>query len=169
MEELAERSGRPRCYVASPAGFTEAGRYWYAEILLPMLARHVEVVDPWALTSAEEAASASAAGRQSDFWIEVADRNYTEIEASDMLVAVLDGEPPDNGTVAEVAWAARSGLLVLGYRSDLRQSGEGGVPVNLMIPEAIHRSGGHWANTLSDLEVAVVETVKAIVHRGDSR
>lgn len=46
----------------SQRGFTEAGRYWYAEIFLPMPARHVEVVDPWALTSAEETASALAAG-----------------------------------------------------------------------------------------------------------
>lgn len=125
-----------------------------------MLAMHVEVVDPWSLTTAADVAAAFAAGRQADFWIEVGERNFRAMESCQILVAILDGEPPDNGTVAEVAWAARAGLRVIGYRNDLRQSGEDGVPVNLMIPAAIKRSGGVWVTNLRELEAAVVEALE---------
>ena len=41
---------RPRCYVASPLGFTEAGRRYYADVYLPALAEVVTPVDPWTLS-----------------------------------------------------------------------------------------------------------------------
>src|SRR3954454_21843897 len=40
---------RPRCYIASPLGFSEAGRYYYSEVYLRGLARVVDPVDPWSL------------------------------------------------------------------------------------------------------------------------
>jgi transketolase len=40
---------RPRCYVASPLGFTAAGRLWNDQVLLPALREVVDPVDPWAL------------------------------------------------------------------------------------------------------------------------
>src|ERR1019366_5438209 len=39
---------KPRCYVASPLGFTEAGRVYYRKVFLPALAAVVEPIDPWA-------------------------------------------------------------------------------------------------------------------------
>jgi nucleoside 2-deoxyribosyltransferase len=127
-----------------------------------MLTQHVDIVDPWTVTTRAEVEAAFRDSRQSAFWIEVGDRNYAAIETCDMLVAVLDGEPPDNGTVAEVAWGVHAGLVVIGYRNDLRQCGEDGVPVNLMIFTAIQRSGGHWASTLTELEAAVARVAGRI-------
>jgi hypothetical protein len=40
----------PRCYVASPLGFTEAGRCYYGDVYLPALNSVVTPVDPWSLT-----------------------------------------------------------------------------------------------------------------------
>ena len=50
-------TARARCYVASPLGFTEAGRDYYARVYLPALAEVVEPVDPWTLTGADEFAA----------------------------------------------------------------------------------------------------------------
>jgi nucleoside 2-deoxyribosyltransferase len=73
-------------------------------------------------------------------------------ERADLVVACLDQEPPDNGTVVEVAWAAAHGRPVLAYRGDLRQGGEEGLRYNLMIGAAIRRSGGVEVATLEDLD-----------------
>ena len=32
---MSDPAARPRCYVASPLGFTAAGRHWYREVYLP--------------------------------------------------------------------------------------------------------------------------------------
>jgi nucleoside 2-deoxyribosyltransferase len=133
---------RPRCYVASPLGFSETTRGWYAKELLPALAALVEPVDPWALSTAEEFEAAAAAGRQRAFALEVGRRNAEAIRSSALLVAHLDGQEPDSGTVVEVGYACGLGLRCYGVRSDLRQAGEAGMPLNLQVAALIEASGG---------------------------
>src|SRR3954453_6063999 len=58
---------RPRCYIASPLGFSEAGRYYYSEVYLQALARVIDPVDPWSLTTAEEVAAEHARGEAREF------------------------------------------------------------------------------------------------------
>jgi nucleoside 2-deoxyribosyltransferase len=138
---------RPRCYLASPLGFTEAGRYYKREVYLPALARVVEPVDPWELTTEAEAADP----------LEIARRNTKAIRSCSMLAALLDGQEPDAGTVAEVGFAAALGLRCFGLRSDFRQSGERGVSVNLQVEGFIVQSGGVVVSTLDELVRALGE------------
>src|SRR2546427_11387224 len=43
--------GRARIYMASPLGFSEAGRHFYNSVLVPFVASlGYHVLDPWALT-----------------------------------------------------------------------------------------------------------------------
>ncbi len=142
----------PRCYVASPLGFTESGRDWYASTLLPLLARYFEIVDPWALVTQASIEEARASGELREYWLGVGRRNFDAIDSCRYVVAVLDGDPPDIGTVAEVAWAAARGKRVIGYRSDIRQSGEEAMETNLMIPAAIELSGGRILGSSLELE-----------------
>ena len=58
---------------------------------------------------------------------------------------------PDSGTVAELGYGAALGLRCFGLRSDLRQSGEPGVAVNLQVEAFIVESGGMIAATLDEL------------------
>lgn len=45
---------KPIAYVASPLGFSEAGRLFYNTTLIPLIAKiGFEIRDPWTLTSAE--------------------------------------------------------------------------------------------------------------------
>ena len=41
---MTEPRAKPRCYLASPFGFSEAGRQYYREIYIPALA---ELVERW--------------------------------------------------------------------------------------------------------------------------
>jgi nucleoside 2-deoxyribosyltransferase len=141
----------PRCYVASPLGFTEAGRHYNERVYLPALATVVEPVDPWALTTAEELNAAAAAGRQREIALTIGRRNVEAIGSCVLLAAYLEGQEPDSGTVAEVGFAAARGLVCFGLRSDLRQSGEEGVGLNLQVETMIVDSGGRIVGTLSEL------------------
>ncbi|MEJ2870754.1 nucleoside 2-deoxyribosyltransferase [Actinomycetospora sp. OC33-EN08] len=144
---------RRTAYVASPYGFAESTKLFYAERLLPLLERHVDVIDPWVVELPE--------GREPrDRWLALGDVHLASIaERADLVVACLDQEPPDNGTVVEVAWAAAHGKPVIAYRTDLRQGGEEGLRYNLMIGAAVRRSGGTEVGSLEELERAVSRLV----------
>ena len=147
---------RPRAYLASPLGFTEAGRHYLAHVLLPALAEVVEPVDPWSFTSATEVLAAERAGRLRELWLEIGARNAQAIREADLLVALLDGQEVDSGTAAEVGYAAALGTRCFGLRSDLRQSGEAEVAVNLQLVAFIEQSGG-----------TIVASLEELVHRLD--
>jgi nucleoside 2-deoxyribosyltransferase len=151
LSALFAGGARPRCYVASPLGFTEAGREYYARRYLPALAEHVEPVDPWALTSPDEFAAARAQGREHALGIAVGARNAEAIRGVQLLVAHLDGQEVDAGTAAEVGYAAALGLPCLALRSDLRASGEPGMRVNLQLEAFVVLSGGFVAESLDEL------------------
>lgn len=150
---------RQRCYVAGPLGFTEAGRRYQDEIYLPALARIVEPVDPWALTTPAELEDARARGRQRELALEIGRRNADAIRSCALLVAQLDGQEVDSGTAAEVGYAAALGLTCFGWRSDLRQAGEPGVRVNLQLETFIADSGGAIAGSLDELLGALKRAV----------
>ncbi|MBW3607892.1 MAG: nucleoside 2-deoxyribosyltransferase [Actinobacteria bacterium] len=151
LAELFADAGRPRCYVASPLGFSEPGRAYYAQRYLPALAEHVEPVDPWALSLPDEFAAAREDGREHAFAIEVGERNAAAIRGARLLIAQLDGQEVDAGTAAEVGYAAALGLPCLGVRSDVRTSGEPGMRVNLQLEAFIVLSGGFIARSLDEL------------------
>jgi len=140
-----------RCYLASPLGFTEGGRSYYRAEYLPALASVVSPVDPWSLTTQGEIDEAHAAGRQREMALEIGRRNVAAIRASDLLVAYLEGQEPDSGTVAELGYAAGLGLTCFGLRSDLRQAGENGAAVNLQVETFVLESGGRVCGSLDEL------------------
>jgi nucleoside 2-deoxyribosyltransferase len=148
---------RPRCYVASPLGFTEAGRDYYARVYLPALAAVVEPVDPWMLTGADEFAAAAAAGigAQRALSLDAGRRNAEAIRSCSLLAAYLEGQEPDSGTVVEVGYACGLGLTCFGLRSDLRLAGEPGVALNLQVESLIVASGGAIVDSLVELVAAL--------------
>lgn len=149
-----------KCYVASPYGFAEGTKYWYDRVLLPMLAEYVDVIDPW-VYSVDHIFAAKPEARLA-LWLEMGNYHYDTIaKEAGLLVAVLDQEPPDNGTVTELVWAAASGIPVIAYRNDLRGAGEGELPFNVMIAAAVNRSGGRIVSDLTELESAVTDIIKA--------
>jgi hypothetical protein len=133
-------SGLPRCYVAGPLGFTEAGRYYYRKVYLPALATVVTPVDPWALTSASEVAEARAAGQQREMALEIGRRN-AEADPLKRAARGVSRRPRarfGDRRGARLRCCARQAVLL---RSDLREAGEEGVALNLQVVAfAIERS-----------------------------
>jgi len=143
--------GVRRCYVASPLGFTDAGRHYYREVYLPALAEVVEVIDPWSLTHPQQWIDAEREGTIAQLAAEVGRRNIDEIRSADVLAANLDGQEVDSGTASEIGFAAGVGVPCFGLRTDLRQSGEAGVHVNLQVVAFIAASGGRVVGSLDAL------------------
>jgi hypothetical protein len=141
----------PRCYVASALGFTHAGAHYYEHVYLPALRTVVTPVDPWSLSTSQEVAEARAAQRERDFALEIGARNADAIRTCTLLVAHLDGQEVDAGTAAEVGYASALGLRCFGLRTDLRESGEPGVSVNLQVEHFIVASGGALCTSLDAL------------------
>jgi nucleoside 2-deoxyribosyltransferase len=156
---------RPRCYVASPLGFHEAGRVYYRDVYLPALATVVEPVDPWTLTTPGQIEEAKRAGTLRDTLLAAGRRNAAAICSSAFIAAFLDGQELDSGTVAEVGYGAGLGKRCFGLRTDLRQAGEEGMTVNLQVETFVVDSGGEIAATLEDLVEALGLAAKAIAPR----
>lgn len=138
LERAAARRPRPcqggpvpAVYVASPLGFTEPTRLFYAQVLLPAVSGcGAEVLDPWQASAAAFAdAFALPEGPARDAAVRAANReagatNERLVRACTAVLAVLDGVDVDSGTAAEIGFAAALGRPVVGWRSDLRLAGD---------------------------------------------
>jgi nucleoside 2-deoxyribosyltransferase len=144
-----------RCYVASPLGFSDAGRHYYNAVYLPALREVVEVIDPWSMTLPQQWIDAEREGTIGVLVAEVGARNVEAIRSADLLAANLDGQEVDSGTASEIGFAAGVGVRCFGLRTDLRQSGEAGAHVNLQVEAFIVASGGHIVGSLEELVQAL--------------
>jgi nucleoside 2-deoxyribosyltransferase len=145
-------------YLAGPLGFTESGRRFHREVLLPAVrAAGFEPLDPWDLDPAlvaelelpvdapDRLARIAAANHT------IGARNAALIDAAAGVLAVLDGTDVDSGTAAEIGYAAALPRPVVGVRLDLRRTGENDATiVNLQVEWFIHATGGDITRDLAD-------------------
>src|ERR1700733_7956377 len=136
-------------FIASPLGFSDAGLLWNKSVLVPALtSQGWKIRDPW---SDSFMASHRSADQGKDAH-EHAARNLEMMEELDAVIAILDGSDVDSGTAAEVGYAAATGKVVFGLRTDPRGSGEyPGGRVNLQIEHLIARSGGQIGSAGSEI------------------
>jgi nucleoside 2-deoxyribosyltransferase len=165
-----------RIYLASPLGFSEAGRHFYTRVLVPAVRDlGYDVLDPWSLTDARKIRAVQrlpygqakrAAWRKLN--MEMGATNRAAIDRADLVLAVLDGTDVDSGTAAEIGYAFARGKLIVGYRGDFRLSADNeGSTVNLQVEYFIRQSGGTLVERHADLERclrAVAPTRPRAVH-----
>ncbi len=159
-----------KIYTAGPLGFSEAGRAFHKNIILPALRScgH-EPLDPWTLTPQAKIDAVKAlpyGGEKRDAWrklnVEMGGNNRAAIDACDMVFVVLDGADVDSGSAAEVGYAFANGKPILGYRGDFRLSADNeGSMVNLQVEYFIRQSGGDIIAEIADLE----KSLKKIAER----
>jgi nucleoside 2-deoxyribosyltransferase len=151
----------PSIYMASPLGFSEAGRHFYNSVLVPFVKRlGYEVLDPWALGDRAriEAVQRLPYGiEKREAWRtlnrEIGATNRAAIDRAHGVIAVLDGVDVDSGTAAEIGYAFARGKLIVGYRGDFRLSADNeGSTVNLQVEFFIRESGGAIVSRYEDLE-----------------
>jgi nucleoside 2-deoxyribosyltransferase len=158
-----------KIYLAGPLGFSEAGRFYQDEVLIPALARtgH-EILNPWKLTERRkiDAVAAMPYGpARRDAWrnlnVEIGSSNRAAIDSSDAVLAILDGVDVDSGTACEIGYAFAKEKPILGYRGDFRLSADNeGATVNLQVEYFIRQSGGDIVTTLSEALVRLASRGK---------
>jgi len=153
-----------RIYMASPLGFSQAGRYFYDGVLVPFVRRlGFVILDPWTLTDPGRIAAVQAlpyGPTRREAWRtldrEIGATNRAAIDEAHGVVAVLDGVDVDSGTAAEIGYAFARGKLIVGYRGDFRLSADNeGSTVNLQVEYFIRESGGTIVERYEDLEPAL--------------
>lgn len=153
-------------YIASPFGFSEAGRYFYYDKFLPIITKEgFQIIDPWELTSQEEIDEVlrhpygllrKEAWKLLDF--KMGERNAIGIERAKGIVAILDGIDVDSGTAGEIGYGSAQGKKILGYKGDFRLTSENeGTLVNLQVEYFIKRNGGKIITSLDELIPALRE------------
>lgn len=153
-------------YLASPLGFSEAGRHYMYQVLVPELEKlGYTILDPWKLT--DEQLIASVAGMpygqdKRDAWAElsttIGKNNEAAIEKCHYVFAVLDGVDVDSGTASEIGYAAALGKRIVGYRGDFRLSADNeGLTVNLQVEYFIRKNGGNIITELYKLPAIMQE------------
>jgi nucleoside 2-deoxyribosyltransferase len=155
-----------KIYVAGPLGFSEAGRAFYNESLLPQLTGlgH-EVLDPWKLTDQakiDAVLKLPYGAEKRDAWrrlnVEIGGNNASAIDRADAVFAILDGTDVDSGTASEIGYAFGNGKPILGYRGDFRLSADNeGSIVNLQVEFFIRKSGGDIIARLAELPDALAK------------
>ncbi len=149
-----------RLYIASPLGFSEAGRIAYPRVLRTVKSAGYAVLDPWTLTPKEwiDAVISMPEGpKRKKGWERlnklIGHNNSRAIQQSDGIVAVLDGVDVDSGVAAEVGYGAALEKRILGYRGDFRLTGENeGAVVNLQVEYFIRLHNGIVVRTLDELK-----------------
>jgi nucleoside 2-deoxyribosyltransferase len=161
-------SRRPLIYLAGPLGFSEPGKQYQDNVLIPELIRlGYRVFDPWQAVDKQELADLYTippgqerveALRKLDEKIGL--KNATAIEECDIVFAVLDGADVDSGTAAELGFAAAKNKPIVGYRSDFRLSGDNeGTMINLQVEHFIRASGGTIVKSLVEADSALSNTI----------
>jgi nucleoside 2-deoxyribosyltransferase len=156
-------SPTPSIYVASPLGFTDAGRMYNDIVLLPAVRdAGFDPLDPWDVDSDIRAVfqldrnDPARGQRLGEINRLVGQRNAEMIRTADGMLAILDGSDVDSGTAAEIGYAAALRRPVVGLRSDLRISGDNEATlVNLQVEWFIRESGGHLTTTLDEALAAL--------------
>ena len=149
-----------KIYIASPLGFSEAGREFYYKKRIPLLIYNgFEVINPWELTPKNEIEKIQNMdyGKEKKLaWqnqnMIIAENNRVGIDDCDFMLAVLDGTDVDSGTASEIGYAFAKEKKVVGYRGDFRLSSdnEGGM-VNLQVEYFIRKSHGTIVTNASEI------------------
>ena len=151
-----------KVYLASPLGFSRENDHYREKIKARLRQLDCTVFDPWEQEEVsnriEAAMSIPDSAERAEAIIEAArftgGVNAEGIRNSDVVLAVLDGEEPDSGTVSEVGYGAGLGKKCYGLRTDFRDSGDlPGLSLNLQVQFFIEHSGGRLFRSIEDLEL----------------
>ena len=145
---------KPKVYLASPLGFSEPGRLWSAQVLLPaIISADLEPADPWSKPGTE----LSGAPMTIDANMAIGRANEEMIRASDAMLALLDGTEVDSGTAAELGFAYAIGLPIVGLRTDFRIAIDNpAARANIQLEFWIRESGGDIVASLDEATAALV-------------
>lgn len=155
-----------KIYIASPLGFSEVGRYFMKNKIMPVFKElGCEIIDPWNLTPEnlikpvmDLPFGIDKKKKLQEVNAIIGKNNTKSLLEADGIFAVLDGVDIDSGTASEIGFAAARGIPIIGYRGDFRLSADNeGSEVNLQVEYFIKSSGGRIIKTIDNLKEVIME------------
>jgi len=151
-----------KIFLANPLGFSEAGRLFLRIKLIPQIENeNIQIIDPWRRFESDERKIQEILKKDGPLQIQelskygelIAARNEDDLRDCEIVIAVLDGVDVDSGTATEIGFAYGLGKKIIGYRGDMRQTGDNlASTVNLQVEYNITNSGGKILNSLKELK-----------------
>ena len=147
----------PIVYFAGPL-FTQGERLWNSSLADQLRGHGFEVILPQTtgngMVTVDGSADAEAIFR----------RNVSDLERSDVVMAVLDQADPDSGTAWEVGYAFHLGRPIVGVRTDFRAGGDEdrSANVNLMLSRSCQELVQAAPEELDDLSGFAARVAGAI-------
>jgi nucleoside 2-deoxyribosyltransferase len=149
----------PKVYLASPLGFSHEYRSYLERIKTRLHQLGYEVFDPWEQPFSKAIREAFGIADHDEriraftrLAREIGAANEDGIRDSDILLGVLDGAEVDSGCAAEIGFGVGIGKQCHGLRTDWRDSGEFGLPMNLQVLYFIEKSGGELFRSIEEIE-----------------
>jgi nucleoside 2-deoxyribosyltransferase len=150
---------KPKVYLASPLGFSPELKPYLERVKARLVELGHEIFDPWEQPFSKAIREASRIENHDERLAaytrlahEIGLVNENGIRECDILLAVLDGVDLDSGTAAEAGFAVGIGRRAYGLRTDWRDSGEFGLPLNLQILHFIEKSGGRLFRSIEEIQ-----------------
>jgi len=155
-------------YLASPYGFTDAGREFMKNTMIPAIQNdRFELLNPWEVfdTISQRIKKINALNsikkQKQSFKLlnkKIAFANEKMLNRVEIMVAILDGSDVDSGVASEIGYAYAKGKKIIGYRSDFRLTGDDlGAIVNVQVEYWINASGGSIVTNLSQLQKRLLQ------------
>ncbi|MFZ0512493.1 MAG: nucleoside 2-deoxyribosyltransferase [Candidatus Nitrosopolaris sp.] len=150
-------------YLASPYGFTDAGREFMKNTMIPGIKQVVSLIlNPWdsfdtVSLEFEKINSLNDIRKQKDLLRDLNKKigleNENSLKRAQIIIAILDGSDVDSGVASEIGYSYALKKKIISYRSDLRLTGDNqAAGVNLQVEYFIGESGGCIVMTVPQLK-----------------
>ena len=118
---------KKKLYLANPYGFSKQTKTLLTEFIKIFQDLNLEVYEPFERTK-------HLIGNEDEWAYELAKKNLNDLESSDCIFAIVNGNPPDEGVMVEIGIAIALKKEIFLFRDDFRNCSDSDqYPLNLML------------------------------------
>ena len=118
---------KKKLYLANPYGFSKQTKNLLPEFIEIFKSLDIEVYEPFERTK-------HLINNKNDWAYELAKTNQSDLEKSDCIFAIVNGNPPDEGVMVEIGIAIALKKEIFLFRDDFRNCSDSDqYPLNLML------------------------------------
>ena len=118
---------KKKLYLANPYGFSKQTKSLLCEFIKVFNQLNVEVYEPFERTK-------HLINEKSNWALDLAKSNFEDLNKSDCIFAIVNGNPPDEGVMIELGIAIALKKKIFLFRDDFRNCSDSNeYPLNLML------------------------------------
>ena len=138
---------KKKLYLANPYGFSEQSKNLLSEFIEIFQNLNLEVYEPFERTK-------HLISHKTNWAYELAQTNLRDLESSDCIFAIVNGNPPDEGVMVELGFAIALEKKIFLFRDDFRNCADSDqYPLNLMLFAGLSKDNWqkNYFETLEDI------------------